>query len=101
MLENLEALEEKIARLISKFKEAQRQLVKLKTENENLRAQLQTHAEKEKEHQALKDHVKHLEKDAKSWTAKESEIRDRLTEIISRISSIEQEISSFELDDKK
>ncbi len=101
MLENLEALEEKIARLISKFKEAQRQLVKLKTENEKLRTQLRTHAEKEKENLALRDQLKHLEKNAKSWTDKESEIRDRLTEIISRISSIEQEISSFEVDDKK
>jgi hypothetical protein len=37
-----------------------------------------------------------MEKDAKSWTSREGQIRDRLTQIISRISSIEKDISSFE-----
>lgn len=101
MLDNLEALEEKIARLISKFKDAREQIVKLRAENENLRTTLQSYAEMEKENQALKSQLKHLEKDAKSWSTKEDEIKNRLTGIISQISSIEQEISSLGLDEQK
>jgi DNA repair exonuclease SbcCD ATPase subunit len=101
MLDNLEALEEKVAELISKFKVAQEQIVKLKAENENLRTKLQTYEETEKENQALKSQLKHMEKDSKSWSAKEDEIKNRLTGIISQITSIEQEISSLESDGQK
>lgn len=105
MMDQVEQLEQHVETLLKLLESAKIKIGEINRENENLQQQLDNLDEELKDHKnqlgeaialngQLKSQVERLEGDVEGMTSKESQIRDRLRTILSKIDSIETELTS-------
>lgn len=105
MMDQVEQLEQHVETLLRLLESAKTKIGELNRDNENMQQQIDHLGDELKQHQdqlgdaitlneQLKSQIEQLEGNVESMTSKESQIRDRLRTILTKIDSIETELTS-------
>lgn len=92
MFEQIDQLEQRVETLINLLEQTREDQKRLEQENQDLREQIQQRDAVGSENEQLLTQVQQLEGEVENRAAKESQIRDRLQSILSRINTIENDL---------
>lgn len=94
MMDQVEQLEQHVETLLKLLESAKVKITEVVRENDALKEKLEGCNHVDAENQELQAQVKHLESEVSGMTNKESQIRERLQAILSKIDTIENELTS-------
>lgn len=96
MMDQVELLEGHVETLLKLLESAKAKIGEMARENDQLKLQVENAAELSRENVRLESQVQELESELESHASKESQIRDRLKTILTKIDTIENEMTSAE-----
>jgi chromosome segregation ATPase len=94
MIDQVEQLEQHVGTLLTLLESAKQKVAEYRRENEGLHQQVDQVLEIKLQNEQLQQQVRQLEAEIESMASKESQIRERLRTILSKIDSIENELTS-------
>jgi DNA repair exonuclease SbcCD ATPase subunit len=94
MIDQVELLEQHVETLLTLLESSKLKVVELKRENEGLQQQIDQMSEVALHNEQLQGQVQQLEAEMEGMASKETQIRERLRTILSKIDSIENELTS-------
>ncbi|MCE5230814.1 hypothetical protein LLG95_14650 [bacterium] len=94
MIDQIERLEQRIERLVQGLDQSRQRNAELERENDRLASQIESLNQVKAHNDALNEQVHRLEEEIEAMTGKESQIRERLNQMLQKIDSIEQEVKA-------
>ena len=94
MMDQIEQLEQHVETLLKLLESAKTKIIELGRENEKLKTQLEQAGDLDASNQKLDAQVRQLQGEVEEKVTKESQIRERLRLILSKIDTIETELTS-------